>query len=33
MGESKDAYFVLVRETEGNNPFGRPKDRLGIILK
>jgi hypothetical protein len=27
MGEMKNAYTILVRKPEGQNPFGRPRHR------
>jgi hypothetical protein len=33
MGERRGVYRVLVWETEGKRPLGRPRRRWGVILK
>jgi len=33
MGERRSAYKVLVGESEGKKPFGKPRLRLDIIIK
>jgi hypothetical protein len=33
MGESRDAYRILVRKSEGMRPLGRPRHRWEINIK